>query len=68
MLGNVYYFKTDKFGAFDRYRVEEGAPLRSADVDFTPYDVERRLYGFAGFAELLRFLGTGKNPARYRKH
>lgn len=39
MLGNVYYFKTDKFGAFDRYRVEEGAPLRSADVDFTPYDV-----------------------------
>ncbi|MDE5667438.1 MAG: hypothetical protein K2I29_04295, partial [Clostridia bacterium] len=39
MLGNVYYFKADKFGAFDRYRVEEGAPLRSADVDFTPYDV-----------------------------
>ena len=39
MLGNEYYFKSDKFGAFDRYRVEEGTSLRSADVDYTPYDV-----------------------------
>ncbi|MBD5632601.1 MAG: DUF4011 domain-containing protein [Clostridia bacterium] len=39
MLGNVYYFKTDKFGAFDKYRVEEGTALRSVDSDYTPYDV-----------------------------
>ena len=39
MLGNIYYFKADKFTAFDRYRVEEGTSLRSADVDYTPYDV-----------------------------
>ena len=39
LLGTVYYFKADKFAAFDRYRVEEGTSLRSADVDYTPYDV-----------------------------
>ena len=39
MLGNVYYFKADRYGAFDRYRVEDGTALRSADVDYTPYDV-----------------------------
>ena len=39
MLGNVYYSKTDKFTDFDRFRVEEGTSLRSADVDYTPYDV-----------------------------
>ena len=39
MLGNVYYFKTDKYSAFDRYRVEEGTFVRTADTDFTPYDV-----------------------------
>ena len=39
MLGNVYYFKSDKFGGFDRYRVEDGTQLRSADTDYTPYDV-----------------------------
>ncbi len=39
MLGNVYYFKSDKFGGFDRYRVEEGTCLRSSDSDYTPYDV-----------------------------
>ncbi len=39
MLGNVYYFKTDKFESFDKYRVEEGTSLRSADTDYTPYDI-----------------------------
>lgn len=39
MLGNVYYFKTDKYSGFDKYRVEEGAPLRTADTDYAPYDV-----------------------------
>ena len=39
MLGNVYYFKTDKYGAFDKYRVEENTFLRSADTDYTPYDI-----------------------------
>ncbi len=39
MLGSTYYFKADKFSSFDRYRVEEGASIRSADTDYTPYDV-----------------------------
>ena len=39
MLGNIYYFKTDKFSGFDRYRVEEGGSLRSQEYDYTPYDV-----------------------------
>jgi hypothetical protein len=39
MLGNVYYFKNDKFASYDRYRVEEGTAVRSSDTDFTPYDV-----------------------------
>ncbi len=39
MLGNIYYFKTDKYSGFDRYRVEENTSLRSTDTDYTPYDV-----------------------------
>ena len=39
MLGNVYFFKTDKYSGFDRYRVEGDAAVRSADTDYTPYDV-----------------------------
>ena len=39
MLGNKYYFRADKYGTFDRYRVEEGTALRSTDTDFTPYDI-----------------------------
>ena len=39
ILGNKYYFRTDKYSAFDRYRVEEGTPIRTADTDFTPYDI-----------------------------
>ncbi len=39
MLGNEYWYKNDKFGGFDRYRVEDGTNLRSVETDFTPYDV-----------------------------
>ena len=39
ILGNRYYFRTDKYSAFDRYRVEEGTPIRTTDTDFTPYDI-----------------------------
>jgi len=39
MLGNVYYYKTDKYSDFDRYRIEDGTNIRTQDTDFTPYDV-----------------------------
>ena len=39
ILGNKYYYRTDKYCSFDRYRVEEGTPIRSTDTDFTPYDI-----------------------------
>ena len=39
MLGNVYYMRADKFSMFDRFRVEEGASVRSQETDYTPYDV-----------------------------
>ncbi len=39
IAGNVYYMKSDKFSSFDRYRVEEGALVRSQEGDYTPYDV-----------------------------
>ncbi len=39
MLGNTYYFKADKYSGFDRCRVETDTNLRSADTDYTPYDV-----------------------------
>lgn len=39
MLGNVYYFRADKYSGFDRYRVETDTYLRSTDTDYTPYDV-----------------------------
>ena len=39
ILGNKYYFRADKYSSFDRYRVEEGTPVRSTDTDFTPYDI-----------------------------
>ncbi|MDE7181933.1 MAG: DUF4011 domain-containing protein [Clostridia bacterium] len=39
MLGSVYYFRADKYSSFDRYRVENGTVMRTADTDFTPYDV-----------------------------
>ena len=38
-LGETYYRKTDRYNNFDRYRVEEGEPLRRSESDLTPYDV-----------------------------
>ena len=39
ILGVKNYYRADKYSAFDRYRVEEGAQLRSAETDYCPYDV-----------------------------
>ncbi len=39
LLGRIYYRKSDKTASFDRYRVEEGEPLRKTESDFTPYEV-----------------------------
>ena len=39
LLGATHYYKTDKAVAFERYRVEEGTPVRQMDTDFSPYDV-----------------------------
>ena len=39
ILGERYLFRSDKYSSFDRYRVEDGTPVRVADTDFTPYDV-----------------------------
>ncbi|MBR7099602.1 MAG: DUF4011 domain-containing protein, partial [Clostridia bacterium] len=38
VLGEVYYRKSDKANAYERYRVEEGEPLRKSETDFTPYE------------------------------
>ncbi len=45
MLGSTYYFKTDKFGAFDKCRVEDGTQLRSKESDYTPFDVISMIKG-----------------------
>jgi len=39
ILSVKYYFRTDKYSSFDRYRVEDSNPVRSTDTDFTPYDI-----------------------------
>ncbi len=39
MIGNVYWYKTDRHFAFDKFRVEEGTSLRSTDTDYTPFDI-----------------------------
>ncbi len=39
MLGNTYYYKTDKITSYDRYRVETSTQVRTSDTDFTPFDV-----------------------------
>lgn len=39
IMGGEYYCKADRFGGFDRYRVEADTSLRSTDTDYTPYDV-----------------------------
>lgn len=39
ILGTRYYFRSDKYSSFDRYRVEEGVQLRTSEADYTPYDI-----------------------------
>ncbi len=39
ILGTEYYRKTDKCIGYDKYRVENGEPLRKGETDFTPYEV-----------------------------
>ncbi len=39
LLGETYYRRSDRYNNFDRYRVEEGEPLRRSETDLTPYDV-----------------------------
>ena len=34
-----YYYRTDKAVSFDKYRVEDGTPVRTSEGDFTPFDV-----------------------------
>ncbi len=39
ILGTKYYFRSNKFTGFDRYRIEEGTTLRNSEADYTPYDI-----------------------------
>jgi hypothetical protein len=39
MVGNTYYYKSEKALSYDKYRVEDNSPIRSSDIDFTPYDI-----------------------------
>jgi len=39
MLGTEHYFRNAKAGSFERYRVEEGAPVRTTEADYSPFDV-----------------------------
>ncbi len=39
IAGRICYYKNEKACAFDRFRVENGEPLRRSDTDFSPYDI-----------------------------
>ncbi len=39
IMSSVYYFKTDKYLGFDRYRVETADALRKHETDFVPYEI-----------------------------
>jgi hypothetical protein len=39
VLGENFYYKSEKATAFEKYRVETGEPLRRMERDFTPYEV-----------------------------
>ena len=39
LLGEDFYYKTDKRIVFDKYRVETGERVRKVPLDFSPYDV-----------------------------
>ena len=39
VLGTTYYYKTDKWTGYDKYRVEAGEPIRKAETDYSPYEI-----------------------------
>ena len=39
MIGNTYLYRTQKHFKFNKFRVEEDTFLRSADTDYTPFDI-----------------------------
>ncbi len=39
LLGDVHYFRTERAASFEKYRVEEGTPVRINENDYSPYDV-----------------------------
>ena len=39
MMGNTYIYRTEKHFKFNKFRVEENGFLRSADTDYTPFDI-----------------------------
>ncbi|MBQ9081705.1 MAG: DUF4011 domain-containing protein, partial [Clostridia bacterium] len=38
ILGETYYRKSERYNNYERYRIEEGEPLRKSETDFTPYE------------------------------
>lgn len=45
VLGTAFYRKSDKSVSFDRYRVENGEPLRKHETDYTPYEIVALIRG-----------------------
>ena len=39
MIGNTYLYRTERHFKFDKFRVEENTSMRSADTDYTPFDI-----------------------------
>ncbi len=39
LLGTVHYYRNDKACTFERYRVEDGAQVRTSESDYSPFDV-----------------------------
>ena len=39
MMGGIYFYRTDGHFKFNKFRVEENTFLRSADTDYTPFDI-----------------------------
>ncbi len=39
IAGTVQYYRTDRAISFDRYRLDDGAGVRSSETDYSPYDV-----------------------------
>ncbi|MGN1103428.1 MAG: AAA domain-containing protein, partial [Candidatus Coproplasma sp.] len=39
LLGTTHYYKNEKVCSFERYRVEDENPVRTAESDYSPFDV-----------------------------